>query len=673
MHLRLFLSSRRAPRFGLSSIRAWFVVLLTGAALLLAACGGGSGGGISFVGVGPGITPPDTPAVQPPSGFSYAMTSAVYQLGQPIVPNRPSASGGTIERYTVEPALPAGLAIDRTTGIISGTPTVLVASAVYTVTAGNAGGTATARVVIEVRQTPAAPAGLSYRDLAPVYTVGQGIVPNAPNSGGGPITVYGVAPALPAGLLLDAATGVISGTPTTTAAAADYLITGTNAAGSATVTLRLTVQPALAAPASVSYDTPAALYVTTEPIAPNAAQVTGGPASSFTIAPALPVGLSINSETGVITGTPGAIQSQATYTVTASNAAGSAQTQLKISVTARGSWSAAAPIPLARHYSAAVKLNDGKVLVVGGISAGGSYASQADLYDPTHDTWTTAAPMLAARADPSATVLADGRVLVVGGDSSINSNLASAELYDPAANTWTAAGSMSVERTRHSATLLPDGRVLVIGGYKKGGSTQFLQTAEFYDPLSGSWSLAATPMSVPRAQHGAQLVAGGNAVLLIGGVGVVGSITQLTSAELFPVSGSGSPTTVAGAVPAGNVYVSALLADGSVLALADTSTTALRFAPAGTTFTTSTIASSERRILPTMTVLADGRVLVAGGVGLGTAEIYNPDVDTWTAAASMSTTRARATAVLLNDGSVLAIAGDAGAGSELSSVERYTP
>lgn len=84
-------------------------------------------------------------------------------------------------------------------------------------------------------------------------------------------------PALPAGLSLDAITGVISGTPTAEAAAADYLVTGTNAAGSTTVTLRLSVAPAVVAPASISYATLAALYVTTEPITPNVAQVTGAP------------------------------------------------------------------------------------------------------------------------------------------------------------------------------------------------------------------------------------------------------------------------------------------------------------------------------------------------------------------------------------------------------------
>ena len=669
MHLRPALSRRVALR--LAPFRACFLILLWGA--ILSACGGGGSGGGSFVGFGPGVAAPETPAVQPPSGLSYAMTTAVYELGQPIVPNTPSASGGAAERFAVEPALPAGLLFDAGTGIISGTPTALASSAVYTVTATNAGGAATARVVIEVRRTPAAPAGLSYRDLAPIYTVGQAIVANAPSSSGGPVTAYAVVPALPVGLSLDAITGVISGTPTAEAAAADYLVTGTNAAGSTTVTLRLSVAPAVVAPASISYATLAALYVTTEPITPNVAQVTGGPASSFTIAPALPAGLSINQTTGAITGTAATVQSQAAYTVTASNAAGSVQTQLRIAVTARGTWTAAASIPLARHYSAAVKLADGKVLVVGGVSAGIGYTNQTDLYDPATDSWTTGAPMLAARSDPSATVLKDGRVLVVGGDRSINASLASAEIYDPATNTWSATGSMSTARTRHSATLLPDGRLLVLGGYRAGSPVTFLQTGELYDPLNGTWTLMATPMSVPRGQHGAQLVDGGNAVLLVGGVGGASGFSQLTSAELFPVADSGSSTPVVGAVPAGNVYISTPLADGGALAMSDVSTTALRFSPDGRTFTTSTIFSSVARPLPTITLLADGRVLVAGGVGLGTAEIYNPDVNVWTAAAPMSTARSRATAVLLDDRSVLVISGDSAGGNELASVERYVP
>ena len=73
----------------------------------------------------------------------------------------------------------------------------------------------------------------------------RGISPNAVQNGGGPITSYGVAPALPAGLTLNAATGVISGTPTVLAVASSYTITGTNAAGSTPVSITITARPTL--------------------------------------------------------------------------------------------------------------------------------------------------------------------------------------------------------------------------------------------------------------------------------------------------------------------------------------------------------------------------------------------------------------------------------------------
>jgi len=648
MELRLVLSFRRAPRLSFSSLRTWLMTLMMlSAATLLSACGGS-----------------DTP---PPAGLSYAMTSAVYEAGRPIVPNSPISSGGWVARYSVAPPLPAGLSINEWTGVISGTPVAVTAPAVHTVTGENKSGTATARVEIEVRQTPAAPAGLSYRELTPTYTVGMALAPNTPTSTGGPITHYGVAPALPAGLAIDATTGVIGGTPTTITAASDYVVTGTNVAGSTTVTLRLAVQSGVAAPASVSYSAPVALYVTNEPVVPNTPQVTGGPASAFSVAPALPAGLSLNATTGAITGTPGAIQSQSTYVVTASNSAGSAQAQVKISVTSRGSWTAVPPVSVGRHYAAAVKLQSGKVLYLGGNSAGPA-SGVADLYDPLTDSWSSAAPMLVPRSDPSATVLLDGRVLVTGGDASITTSLASAELYDPVANTWTATGSMNEARTRHTASLLPDGKVLVIGGYR-AGPLQFSQTAERYDPTTGTWTLMATPLSVARAQHGGQLLADGSAVLLVGGINGGG---HLTSAELFPTNDNGSTTFMPGVAPAGNVYTSVRLADVSVLSMTDGSTTAVRFNPISSTWTTSTLASGSNRVLPTMTALADGRVLLAGGVGLVSAEIYNPDINTWTAATSMSTLRSRAAAVLLDDGSVLVIGGDSGSG-ELSAVERFTP
>jgi len=205
----------------------WLGLILTAVFLLFCGCGGGP----SAV-----ITP------QPPSGLSYTTATADYTVGTPIPPNSPTSSGGAVTSYSVSPALPAGLSLSTSTGIISGTPTVVTSTASYTVTASNSAGSTTASLSITVNV--AAPAGLAYTTGTVVYTVGTAITPNSPTSTGGAVTAYSVSPALPAGLSLSTSTGIISGTPTAVTATANYTVTASNSAGSTTATLTITVNVA---------------------------------------------------------------------------------------------------------------------------------------------------------------------------------------------------------------------------------------------------------------------------------------------------------------------------------------------------------------------------------------------------------------------------------------------
>src|SRR5580698_8443061 len=71
--------------------------------------------------------------------ISYAPQSMT--VGFEIMQVKPSNSGGAVtSRYTVSPALPGGLIINGTTGIITGTPTVASPATNYTVTTSNADG-----------------------------------------------------------------------------------------------------------------------------------------------------------------------------------------------------------------------------------------------------------------------------------------------------------------------------------------------------------------------------------------------------------------------------------------------------------------------------------------------------------------------------------------------------
>ncbi len=96
------------------------------------------------------------------------------------------------------------------------------------------------------------PAGLTYATPAATYTAGSLITQNVASSTGGTITSYTVSPALPTGLSMDAATGTISGRPTTTQGTSSYTVTGSNASGSTTTVISIAVTAAAAASVSLS-------------------------------------------------------------------------------------------------------------------------------------------------------------------------------------------------------------------------------------------------------------------------------------------------------------------------------------------------------------------------------------------------------------------------------------
>lgn len=85
-----------------------------------------------------------------------------------------------------------------------------------------------------------------------------------------------------------------------------------------------------AAPSGLSYSSPQAWTVGTA-IVPLTAAVTGSVAS-FVVAPGLPAGLALDPASGTIAGTPTVATAQAAYTVTASNAGGSTNFALTMTI-----------------------------------------------------------------------------------------------------------------------------------------------------------------------------------------------------------------------------------------------------------------------------------------------------------------------------------------------------
>lgn len=343
-----------------------------------------------------------------------------------------------------------------------------------------------------------------------------------------------------------------------------------------------------------------------------------------------------------------------------------------------GTWSTSALPSLgsARQKHAAARLTTNKLLVPGGQS--GSFTlSSAEILAPTStegfDKWSLTATgnMAHVREFHSATTLDNGKVLVVGGtDGSVTHR--DADLFDPSTNSFSAvSGLMSNRRMHHTATVITGGLVLVVGGYDGAGGGTTHATADLFDPSTGSWS-ATTSMTNPRKHHTATRLQDGR-VLVVGG-------DNGSTFEIFNPSTTNwsSPA----ALPAGRSrarHTATLLPDGKVLVVGGEASlgTADLFDPNTNTFS-ATGSLNTGRSTHTAALLDDGRVLVAagddgtGGSVRSSAELYLPSSGTWTTTGSLATGRTTHVMTRLASGRVLVAAG-AAAGSEFSSVEIFDP
>lgn len=259
-----------------------------------------------------------------PKNLSYTTPNA-FTTNVAITALTPTVTGD-VTAYAVSPALPVGLIFNTTTGVISGTPTVLSAATNYTVTATNTEGNVQAIVNIAVNDV--IPSSLNYT-TPNVFTKGTAIGSLTPTVSGGAVTGYSISPALPTGLSINPTTGVIYGTPTAVAALTSYTVTASNSGGATTKAIDITVKDI--APSGLSYPTNITLIKGTlmTNLIPT---VGGGTVTDYSVSPALPNGISIDPVSGIISGTPTTVSDPTVYTITAANTGGSTTFQISIKV-----------------------------------------------------------------------------------------------------------------------------------------------------------------------------------------------------------------------------------------------------------------------------------------------------------------------------------------------------
>lgn len=259
-----------------------------------------------------------------PSSLSFPFSGGTVNFTTGTAVSVSASVSGVVSSCTVSPALPSGLSLNASTCSITGTPNAVKASANYTITASNASGNISTTVTIGVNPPP--PSSLVYPsggNLSFAVGTAKTVTPTLT----GTVTNCVSNPSLPSGLSINAVTCAIGGTASVEQSSASYTITASNAGGNTTANITITVaQP----PSNLNYPAVSTLgYNNGVPVSISPA-VTGS-SITYSISPALPAGISLNTSTGVISGTYSENNgSTASYTITAANSGGSTTTNVTL-------------------------------------------------------------------------------------------------------------------------------------------------------------------------------------------------------------------------------------------------------------------------------------------------------------------------------------------------------
>lgn len=291
--------------------------------------------GLSSLGV---ALPVATSSVAAAPTLTPATQTATVSVGSVITATTALVSteiAGT-KTFTITPALPAGLSLSSTTGVVSGTPTVSLSATTFSIVASDGTSSAMATLALTVTEitsqsvavTPASQSVSGKADTA----ISSTTMLSAPLISG--TKYFSVTPKLPDGLSINASTGVISGTPLNAASVGVYIITVSDGVKYGFSTIRIVVEGSLKltpAVQTVNGQVGKALIDTALLASDSLAA-----SKAFTINPVLPSGLVLHPTKGIISGTPTVAISSTIFTVTANDGTKSATATVTMAIAAAG-------------------------------------------------------------------------------------------------------------------------------------------------------------------------------------------------------------------------------------------------------------------------------------------------------------------------------------------------
>lgn len=187
----------------------------------------------------------------------------------------------------------------------------------------------------------------------------------------------------------------------------------------------------------------------------------------------------------------------------------------------------------ARMNHTATLLDNGTVLIAGGVDSTGTALKTTEIFTPNASgtsgafsalsTGTASTQLIHARSGAAATLLSGSKVLISGGDAGGDAEIYDASVPSSAAVAGANATMQGGARSFHSSTKLPDGLIVIMGGLV---GSSVVNTVEFYDPAADSFSSVSGTMNVARQGHRATLLP--NGTLFIAG----GSSTSAGNADL---------------------------------------------------------------------------------------------------------------------------------------------